>query len=183
MDQHQPSWRVPERHPAELGSSVQNPVFQPAHKAADEGLVRLEPAATGGEADARSTPRPYSNSDADARLRRLTARPNPTLRCRCHVGGVKSCFDPQSPPFTLSGVPAGTRHLRFAMKDLDAPDFVHGGGTIAYDGQPGIPRGAFPYRGPCPPQGQHRYQWTVEAQDAAGKTLAAATITKNFPPK
>ena len=97
--------------------------------------------------------------------------------------GSKSCFDPQSPPFTLSGVPAGTRHLRFAMKDLDAPDFVHGGGTVAYDGQPRIPRGAFPYRGPCPPQGQHRYQWTVEAQDAAGKTLAAATITKNFPPK
>lgn len=97
--------------------------------------------------------------------------------------GSKSCFDPQSPPFTLSAVPAGTRQLRFAMKDLDAPDFVHGGGTITYDGQPRIPRGAFPYRGPCPPQGQHRYQWTVEAQDAAGKTLAAATITKNFPPK
>ena len=66
--------------------------------------------------------------------------------------GSKSCFDPQSPPFTLSGIPAGTRHLRFAMKDLDAPDFVHGGGTIVYDGQRSIPRGAFSYRGPCPPR-------------------------------
>ena len=97
--------------------------------------------------------------------------------------GSKFCFDPQSPPFTLSGIPAGTRQFHFAMKDLDAPNFVHGGGTVAYDGQPRIPRGAFTYRGPCPPQGQHRYQWTVEAQDAAGKTLAAAAITKNFPPK
>ena len=97
--------------------------------------------------------------------------------------GSKSCFDPQSPPFTLSGIPAGTRQFRFDMKDLDAPNFVHGGGTVAYDGQPRIPRGAFTYRGPCPPQGQHRYQWTVEAQDAAGKTLAAAAITKSFPPK
>src|SRR5579872_7622736 len=91
--------------------------------------------------------------------------------------GTKSCFDPRSPPFSLSGVPAGTRRLRFVMKDLDAPDFTHGGGSIAYDGQPRIARGAFSYRGPCPPQGQHRYQWMVEAQDASGRTLAVATVT------
>ena len=96
--------------------------------------------------------------------------------------GSKSCFDPQSPPFTLSGVPSSTRQLRFTMKDLDAPDFVHGGGFVAYDGQRQIPRGAFSYRGPCPPRGQHRYQWTVEAQDAAGHTFGIATITKKFPP-
>jgi phosphatidylethanolamine-binding protein (PEBP) family uncharacterized protein len=85
--------------------------------------------------------------------------------------GSKSCFDPQSPPFTLNGVPPGTRRLHFAMKDLDAPDFRHGGGTVAYDGQRLVPRGAFSYRGPCPPQGQHHYQWTVEAVDAAATRL------------
>jgi hypothetical protein len=97
--------------------------------------------------------------------------------------GSKSCFDPQSPPFTLNGVPPGTQRLHFAMKDLDAPDFRHGGGTVAYDGQRLVPRGAFSYRGPCPPQGQHRYQWTVEAVDAAGHTLATASITQKFPPE
>jgi len=29
--------------------------------------------------------------------------------------------------------------------------------------------------------GQHSYQWTVEAQDGTGKTLAVATVTKKFP--
>jgi phosphatidylethanolamine-binding protein (PEBP) family uncharacterized protein len=97
--------------------------------------------------------------------------------------GSKSCFDPQSPAFTLSGVPAATKQLRFAMKDLDAPNFSHGGGTVGYDGQLRIPRGAFSYRGPCPPRDPHRYQWTVEARNAAGHTLAIATITKKFPPE
>ena len=97
--------------------------------------------------------------------------------------GTAACFDPKSPPFTLSGVPTGTKRLKFAMKDLDAPSFPHGGGTIAYTGQPQVSRGAFSYKGPCPPSGQHTYQWTVEAQDAAGKTLATATVAKKFPPR
>jgi len=97
--------------------------------------------------------------------------------------GTAACFDPQSPPFSLMGVPAGTKQLKFAMRDLDAPNFQHGGGTVPYQGQNQIARGAFSYRGPCPPQGQHRYQWTVEAQDDAGRTLATATVTKEFPPR
>ena len=97
--------------------------------------------------------------------------------------GTKACFDPQSPPFTLSGVPPGTKTLRFTMKDLDAPSFDHGGGTIAYTGQQRIPRGAFTYRGPCPPNGQHHYAWSVEALDAAGKALVVATMVKPFPPQ
>ncbi len=96
--------------------------------------------------------------------------------------GTAPCFDPKSPPFTLSGVPAGTKALRFAMKDLDAPNFPHGGGTVPYRGQSRIERGAFAYKGPCPPSGQHRYQWMVEAQDGGGKTLATATAMKKFPP-
>jgi hypothetical protein len=94
-----------------------------------------------------------------------------------------ACFDPKSPLFTLSGVPPGTKRLNFAMKDLDAPSFPHGGGTIAYIGQTQVSRGAFSYKGPCPPSGQHTYQWTVEAQDAAGKSLATATVAKKFPPR
>jgi phosphatidylethanolamine-binding protein (PEBP) family uncharacterized protein len=69
------------------------------------------------------------------------------------------------------------------MTDLDAPNFIHGGGSVGYDGQQLIPRGAFSYRGPCPPGGQHRYQWTVDAEDGAGHTLATATVTKKFPPE
>ncbi len=89
--------------------------------------------------------------------------------------------DPKSPPFSLNGVPDGTKVLRFSMKDLDAPNYPHGGGSIAYNGQSQIGRGAFSYQGPCPPGGQHSYQWTVEAQDGHGKTLATATVTKKFP--
>lgn len=97
--------------------------------------------------------------------------------------GTAACFDPKSPPFSLSGVPAGTQQLTFAMKDLDAPSFPHGGGTVAFSRQTQVGRGAFSYKGPCPPSGQHTYQWTVEAQDQAGKTLATATVAKKFPPR
>ena len=97
--------------------------------------------------------------------------------------GTAACFDPKSPPFTLSGVPAGTKRLAFVMKDLDAPSYPHGGGTVAFTGQSQVSRGAFSDRGPCPPSGQHAYQWTVEAQDAAGKTLATASVAKKFPPR
>jgi phosphatidylethanolamine-binding protein (PEBP) family uncharacterized protein len=95
--------------------------------------------------------------------------------------GTASCFDPKSPPFSLGGVPAGTKRLRFAMKDLDAPSYPHGGGIVAFTGQAEVSRGAFSYQGPCPPSGQHTYQWTVDAQDQAGRTLATATIAKKFP--
>jgi phosphatidylethanolamine-binding protein (PEBP) family uncharacterized protein len=92
-----------------------------------------------------------------------------------------SCFDPKSPPFSVSGVPAETKTLRFSMKDLDAPSYPHGGGSVPYRGQSEIGRGAFSYKGPCPPQGQHTYQWTVEALDGSGRSLAVATATKKFP--
>ena len=95
--------------------------------------------------------------------------------------GTGSCFDPKSPPFSLSGVPARTKRLRFTMKDLDAPGFPHGGGTVAFTAQTEVGRGAFSYQGPCPPSGQHTYQWTVEALDAADKTLATATVARKFP--
>jgi phosphatidylethanolamine-binding protein (PEBP) family uncharacterized protein len=71
--------------------------------------------------------------------------------------GTAACFDPKSPPFLLSNVPKGTKLLTFSMKDLDAPNYPHGGGSVAYSGQNQIGRGAFSYKGPCPPQGQHTY--------------------------
>jgi phosphatidylethanolamine-binding protein (PEBP) family uncharacterized protein len=61
-----------------------------------------------------------------------------------------------------------------------APSFPHGGGSVPYSGQGRVERGAFAYKGPCPP-GQHGYQWTIEAQDGAGETLATATAMKKFP--
>lgn len=96
-------------------------------------------------------------------------------------GATKKCFDPKSPPFRLSGVPAGTKTLTFRMVDRNAPDFNHGGGEVAYSGQSAIPYGAFHYQGPCPPQGSHTYSWTVKALDGSGKVLATGNATKKFP--
>jgi phosphatidylethanolamine-binding protein (PEBP) family uncharacterized protein len=96
--------------------------------------------------------------------------------------GTASCFDPQSPPFTVSSAPQGTKSMNFEMKDLDAPSYPHGGGTIPYSGQSEVKRGAFAYRGPCPPSGQHSYQWTVKALDERGNALAVVHVTKKFPP-
>ena len=97
--------------------------------------------------------------------------------------GTGPCFDPKSPAFTLSNVPPGTTMLSFQMQDLNAPSFPHGGGMVPYRGESRVPRGAFAYKGPCPPSGQHSYQWTIKAVDAAGKTLAVAQTMKRFPPK
>ncbi len=98
--------------------------------------------------------------------------------------GTGKCFEPQSPPFTLSHVPQGTKTLRFTMVDLDFTAFHHGGGETAYAGKDEIPRGAVAgdYRGPCPPS-QHHYEWTVEALDAGGKVLGEAKAMKPFPPE
>jgi len=68
------------------------------------------------------------------------------------------------------------------MKDLDAPSFPHGGGTVPYRGQTQIERDAFADKSPCPPTGQRSYQWTVGAEGGTGKTLTTATATKKFPP-
>jgi len=95
--------------------------------------------------------------------------------------GIPAC-QRISPAFTLSDVPSGTKRLRFNMTDLDVPGFHHGGSVIAYEGD-AVKQGAISYIGPCPPRGEHhRYRWTVEALDAAGKVLGTATATQTFPP-
>jgi phosphatidylethanolamine-binding protein (PEBP) family uncharacterized protein len=95
-------------------------------------------------------------------------------------GPTQKCFDPKSPPMTVSAVPAGTKKLRIHMTDLNAPDYPHGGGKVAYTGNGKLPYGAFRYRGPCPPS-PHTYRMTVEALDGSGKVLATATAKKRFP--
>lgn len=95
--------------------------------------------------------------------------------------GTSACSS-TSPAFAISGAPKGTTQLRFSMRDFDAPNFNHGGSTVAYSGKGGVPVGAISYVGPCPPGGQaHRYIWTIEALDAAGKTLATTRAEGRFP--
>lgn len=92
----------------------------------------------------------------------------------------------QSPAISLSGVPKGTARLVLAMSDLDLPSYNHGGGSIDFAGKtsfaPGEAFGMFSsYRGPCPPPGtKHRYRWTVDAQNGAGKSLGQASTTLPF---
>jgi len=94
-------------------------------------------------------------------------------------GPTKKCFDSKSPPMSLSGVPEGTVKLRFKMVDLNAMNYNHGGGTVAYAGKSKLPYGAFRYKGPCPPA-PHMYQFKVDALDKNGKKLATAKARKSF---
>jgi phosphatidylethanolamine-binding protein (PEBP) family uncharacterized protein len=95
--------------------------------------------------------------------------------------GIPAC-EKISPEFHLSSVPAGTKRLRFEMRDLEVPTFHHGGSTVAYGGDT-VRKGAIRYIGPCPPHGErHRYRWTIEALDAADKVIGMTTATETFPP-
>jgi phosphatidylethanolamine-binding protein (PEBP) family uncharacterized protein len=95
-------------------------------------------------------------------------------------GPTQKCFDPHSPPMSVSDVPAGTRTIDFQMHDLQAPNFHHGGGTVRYRGKNAFPYGAFTYKGPCPPE-PHTYRFTATALDKDGKVLAKATAERRFP--
>ena len=86
-----------------------------------------------------------------------------------------------NPVFTLSNVPAETVLVRFKLRDIDAPSYNHGGGRAAYDGESTILPGAFRYKSPCPPSGQHRYRWTAWALNADGKVLAETSSTQWYP--
>ncbi|APX69025.1 MULTISPECIES: phospholipid-binding protein [unclassified Brucella] len=97
-------------------------------------------------------------------------------------GPTKKCFDPKSPPISVTNVPAGTKTLEIRMIDRNA-SFNHGGGKVAYTGKSQLPYGAFRYKGPCPPDGVHHYKITVNALDADGKKLASGSATQPFPKK
>lgn len=88
----------------------------------------------------------------------------------------------QNPAFRLKGVPAGTKYIRFRLKDQDAPGYNHGGGVVAYKGQKVIAPGAFKYKSPCPPSGRHTYVWTATAQTKKiGGILASAKSARKYP--
>ena len=81
-------------------------------------------------------------------------------------------------------MPQDTAKLRFAMTDLNVPSFHHGGGTVAYRGQPAVPCGAFSsgFTGPSPPPGQvHTYQFSIKALGPNGAVLATTTARRKFP--
>lgn len=115
-----------------------------------------------------------------AALMSLAVTPALAMGLSFDWGPTKKCFDRNSPPMTVSAVPDGTKKLRIQMVDLNAPNYPHGGGTVAYEGSGKLPYGAFRYQGPCPPS-PHVYQFTVEALDAKGKVIGKATAKKRFP--
>jgi phosphatidylethanolamine-binding protein (PEBP) family uncharacterized protein len=87
-----------------------------------------------------------------------------------------------NPRFDLKDVPEGTRFIRFKLVDTDVPDFNHGGGVVAFDGQSVIEPGAFKYKSPCPPDGAHTYKWTATAQsEKSGGKLGAASASRAYP--
>ncbi|WP_084508366.1 phospholipid-binding protein [Mesorhizobium sp. WSM3224] len=97
-------------------------------------------------------------------------------------GPTKKCFDPKSPPITVSGVPQGTAKLQIRMTDSSS-SYDHGGGTVVYKGQASLPYGAFRYKGPCPDSGTHFYNITVKAMDSSGKVLASGSASQPFSSK
>ena len=99
-----------------------------------------------------------------------------------------------SPPLHWTMPPAGTESLALRVVDLDTkPHFVH----WSVSGIPAATRalgagthlgkaaqntfGQAGYGGPCPPPGQtHRYVFTLQARDAAGKPLAQAKLLVTY---
>jgi len=79
----------------------------------------------------------------------------------------------KSPQINLKNVPAETTKLSISMVDLDRRGNYHGGGSVDYGGKGTVPKGALGnFNGPCPPDGEHRYEITVIAFDETGKNLA-----------
>ncbi|OYW57763.1 MAG: hypothetical protein B7Z31_09190 [Rhodobacterales bacterium 12-65-15] len=102
-------------------------------------------------------------------------------------GGLQPCTSGNpntvaNPGFTLTDVPEGTAFIRFKLVDTDAPGYNHGGGLVEYTGQTVIEPGAFSYKSPCPPDGQHRYEWTATAQSKkSGGKLGTAKAARDYP--
>ncbi len=99
-----------------------------------------------------------------------------------------------SPPLELSGVPATAQSVAIVLRDPDAPsgDYLH---WVMWDIHPGIttiledtvPVGASEglndfgeegYGGPCPPMGNHHYEFTAYALDASLDLPAGSEKTK-----
>ena len=87
-----------------------------------------------------------------------------------------------NPGFRVSGLPQGTNYVQFKLKDLDVPNYNHGGGGVKMSGDGTVPVGAFKYKSPCPPDGPHLYEWTAIAKTKkGGKTLGTAKAQRKYP--
>ena len=98
--------------------------------------------------------------------------------------GTQACSR-RSPEIRVVNVPASTVELKVRLKDLDVPNWNHGGGRAAHDGSGIIPAGALKsgYNGPCPPSGRHRYEFSVKALAADGSIVGFGKAMRLFPPK
>lgn len=97
----------------------------------------------------------------------------------CNTGNPNRVGNPE---FALSGVPAGTKFIRFKLVDLDVPNYNHGGGVVEYNGETSIAAGKFKYKSPCPPNGTHTYEWQATAQTKKnGGAIAKTSKAKNYP--
>ncbi len=100
---------------------------------------------------------------------------------KCTSGMPKTV---KNPTFSLQNVPDGTTWIHFKLTDLNVPGYNHGGGWVEYKGQSIIEPGAFDYKSPCPPNGQHEYRWTVSAKSkksSFGGTIGQAKASKIYP--
>ncbi len=96
--------------------------------------------------------------------------------------GIGKCSN-HSPEIRVADIPPGTKSFKVKLKDFNAPNWNHGGGTVTNDGSGIIPAGALKgaYNGPCPPGGSHKYQFTVKAVNEAGIIIGIGKATKKFP--
>jgi len=98
---------------------------------------------------------------------------------RCVTGSPNRV---DNPLFRLKNLPQGTKFIRFRLRDRDAPGYNHGGGVVAFGGDPEIRPGAFKYQSPCPPDGRHTYEWTATALSKRnGGALATARVQRKYP--
>ncbi|MDM8168755.1 hypothetical protein [Roseovarius sp.] len=95
----------------------------------------------------------------------------------CNNGRAKTIGNPA---FVVRGLPAGTETVEFRMKDLDYPQYNHGGGKVRMAGNGTVPAGIFKYKSPCPPGRVHTYQWTATARKG-NTVLGTAAASRKFP--
>ena len=103
--------------------------------------------------------------------------------------GLKLCTSGRpntvnNPAVKVTGVPQGTTAIQFSMTDRDVPSYNHGGGWVEMSSDGIVPVGAFKYKSPCPPNGQHVYEWTATAKTKkgfGGKKLGTAKASRKYP--
>ena len=89
-----------------------------------------------------------------------------------------------NPEIRLANIPDGSAFFTVRLKDIDRPNFNHGGGTVPNDGSGVIRAGVLSsYRGPAPPVGEtHTYVLSVIALNAdKSLILGEGQATRRYP--